>query len=89
MGEFSSKIGSRRGVLRAGAAVLAGGVVAAGAVRAQDQKVAQELVQYQNMPKDGAKCSLCAQWQPPNACAIVAGVIDPNGWCVAYAAKEG
>ncbi len=89
MGEFSSKIGSRRGVLRAGAAVLTGGVVVAGAVRAQDQKIAQELVQYQNMPKDGAKCSLCAQWQPPNACAIVAGVISPNGWCVAYAAKEG
>ena len=79
---------TRRDVLRTGAMIVAGTAVAATA-RAQDQKIAQELVQYQNQPKEGAKCSGCAQFQAPNACAIVAGNISPNGWCVAYAPKEG
>ncbi|MDT7951810.1 MAG: high-potential iron-sulfur protein [Acetobacteraceae bacterium] len=56
---------------------------------AQDQKVAQEVVQYQEMPKDGAECDKCVNWVAPNACAIVAGKINPKGWCVAYAPKEG
>ncbi len=91
MRELTTKSGTRRSVLRTGIAVLAGGagLVAAGRARAQDQKIAQELVQYQNQPKDGAKCSACAQWVAPNACAIVAGQISPNGWCVAFAPKEG
>jgi hypothetical protein len=27
-------------------------------------------------------------WEPPNACKIVSGTIDPNGWCIAYAPKN-
>ncbi len=80
--------GTRRNVLRTGLA-LVGVAAAARAARAQDQKIAQELVQYQAEPKEGAKCSGCAQFQAPNACAIVVGNISPNGWCVAYAPKEG
>ena len=88
MREFEGK--TRRGILRAGLTIAAGTALAAGAARAQDaEKIAQELVQYQANPKDGAKCSACAQWKAPNACAIVAGVISPEGWCVAYAPKEG
>ncbi len=89
MREFNSKSATRRNVLRTGVTVLAGTVGLAAAARAQDQKIAQELVQYQAQPKEGAKCSGCAQFQAPNACAIVAGAISPNGWCVAYAPKEG
>jgi hypothetical protein len=75
-------------MLRTGAMIVAG-VAAASAARAEDEKIAQELVQYQNTPKDGQKCNMCAQWVDPNACKIVAGVINPNGYCVAYAPKEG
>ncbi len=82
------KNGTRRNVLRTGLAMIGAAAVASTA-HAQDQKIAQELVQYQNQPKDGAKCAGCAQFQAPNACAIVAGNISPNGWCVAYAPKEG
>jgi len=46
------------------------------------------LVQYQQTPKDGQQCSLCVNWQPPNACKVVAGTINPNGWCVAFAPKS-
>lgn len=82
---------SRRAMLRKGAMIAAGvaGVAAASSARAEDEKIAQELVQYQNAPKDGQKCNMCAQWVDPNACKIVAGVINPNGYCVAYAPKEG
>ena len=80
---------SRRAVLRTGLAIAAGTTLAAGTARAQDEKIAQELVQYQNQPKDGQQCSKCAQYVEPNACKIVAGKIEPQGYCVAYAPKEG
>jgi len=82
---------SRRDMLRTGVMIVVGaaGVAAASGARAEDEKIAQELVQYQEEPKDGQKCSMCAQWVAPNACKIVAGNINPNGYCVAYAPKEG
>ncbi len=82
---------SRRDMLRTGAMIAAGiaGVAAAPSARAEDEKIAQELVQYQNQPKDGQECDKCAQWVDPNACKIVAGTINPKGYCVAYAPKEG
>ena len=89
MNKLGSTHGSRRGVLKAGIAVMTGGLVVASAARAQDQKVAPALVQYQDKPKDGQKCSACVQWAPPDACLIVSGKISPEGWCAAYAPKEG
>jgi len=80
---------SRRAMLRTGLMIAAGTTLAAGVARAQDEKIAQELVQYQDQPKEGQKCNACAQWVEPNACKIVAGKISPNGYCVAYAPKEG
>jgi hypothetical protein len=88
----------RRAVLQAGLAAVAGAVAVSTAraaespVRAQrfaQEKIAQNLVQYQPTPKDGAKCNLCVNWVEPNACKIVAGTISPSGWCVAYAPKNG
>ncbi len=82
---------SRRDLMRTGMMIVAGtaSVAVASTARAQDEKIAQELVQYQDQPKDGLKCNMCAQWVEPNACKIVVGKISPNGWCVAYAPKEG
>lgn len=79
---------TRRQVLHSGLAV-AGGIAAVGvSAQAQAQeKIAQNQVQYQETPKDGNKCDMCVNWQPPNACKIVAGTINPNGWCVAFAPK--
>lgn len=82
---------SRRDMLRTGVVIAAGvaGVAMASTARAQDEKIAQELVQYQAQPKDGQQCNKCAQWVEPNACKIVVGVIAPTGYCVAYAPQEG
>jgi hypothetical protein len=82
---------SRRGVLRAGMAVVAavGAAATPKTAQADDSgKVAQNLVQYQQTPKDGNKCSLCVNWVAPNSCKVVAGTINPNGWCVAFAPKS-
>jgi hypothetical protein len=80
---------SRRGVMRTSLGLLAAGAALAGTAKAQDQKIAQNLVQYQPTPKDGAECDKCVNWVAPNACKIVEGNIAPKGWCVAYAPKEG
>ena len=77
---------SRRRVLAGSAAVLAG-AVAARPARA-DEKLAQDIVQYRQTPgDDGSKCSACVNFEAPNACKIVTGNINPNGWCVAFAPK--
>ncbi len=79
---------SRRAALRAGLVILAGGVLAT-AARADDDsdKVEQSTVQYQPTPNAGAKCSACANFVAPNACKVVLGVVSPEGWCSAFAAK--
>lgn len=76
---------TRRQIFRAGLATV-GGVLALSA-RAQE-KIDPKLVQYQTTPKDGNKCSACVNFEAPNACKIVSGSIDPNGWCIAYAPKQ-
>ena len=80
---------SRRGVMRTGLGLLAAGAALAGTAKAQDQKIAKNLVQYQDGPKDGNECDKCVNWVAPNGCKIVEGTINPKGWCVAYAPKEG
>lgn len=84
----NEKRASLRGMMRTGLGVLAAGA-AIGRASAQDQKIAQNLVQYQNTPKDKAECDQCVNWVAPNACKIVAGEINPKGWCVAFAPKGG
>ena len=80
---------SRRAALKAGLTIMGVGAVglATKAASAQE-KLAQNQVQYQEPPKDGAECDKCVNFQAPSACTIVAGNINPKGWCVAYAPKE-
>lgn len=51
------------------------------------QKVDQKLVMYQTTPKNGQSCNKCVNFEPPNACKLVAGVISPAGWCQLFAPK--
>jgi hypothetical protein len=77
---------SRRAVLQAGIAV-AGAAGLAGQARAQDEKIAKELVLYQDTPNNGQECDICEHFEPPNGCKLVAGEISPKGWCGVFAAK--
>lgn len=77
---------SRRTWLGGAALVLGGGAIALTATAAQ-AGVSQEAAMYQDKPKDGNKCSGCAQFKAPNACSVVEGNIAPEGWCQFYVAK--
>jgi hypothetical protein len=83
---------SRRQLIR-GVTVLIGmtGAVGAGLTpraTAAGAKVPQDQVHYQATPKGDARCELCANWQSPNACKVVAGTISPSGWCNLFAKKS-
>ena len=87
-----NRCNDRRRVLRAGLGLVAAGTALATTAPAQhlaQEKLAHDLVQYQDTPKDGAQCSNCGQFQPPNGCVIVTGPIAPNAWCVAFSPKNG
>ncbi len=77
---------SRRGLLRFGlVAVLA----AAGWVRPSEakKKAPKKVVKYQETPKEGKECDKCLHFLPPDGCKLVAGKINPKGWCQLFAPK--
>ncbi|MFZ1108504.1 MAG: high potential iron sulfur protein [Rhodomicrobium sp.] len=81
---------SRRDVLKVGAYALGalGAMGLAGGAQAQvAKKTAQKSVMYQQTPKDGKQCSACQHFQAPNACRIVEGEINANGYCILFAKK--
>lgn len=77
---------SRRALLQAGLGAVAVTAGLATSARAQ-QKIAKNLVMYQDHPKDGQMCSICVNFVAPNQCKIVEGDVSPNGWCGAFAPK--
>jgi hypothetical protein len=97
MADDKANPASRRGVFKAGVAILAAGAAgaafakaqAAPAVKlAQSTKIAKAQLMYQDHPNpDGQHCAICAQFEAPDQCKIVEGPISPNGWCAAFAPK--
>ena len=83
-----SKIISRRCMLHV-AASAAGAAAAAGltANGALAQKTKKEAVDYQETPKGDQQCNNCMLFQPPAACLVVDGAINPQGWCKIWAKK--
>jgi hypothetical protein len=61
--------------------------VARGASADEGNKASQKVVGYQATPHDGKKCSLCTQYRAPGSCQLVAGPINPDGWCRLFVAK--
>jgi hypothetical protein len=86
---------SRRGVFKAGVAILAASAAGSAFAKAQpaapvkvtQSKIAKAMLMYQETPKDGNHCAICAQFEPPDQCKIVEGPIVPTGWCAAFAPK--
>jgi len=90
MSDHEAEMVSRRAVLAKGLGVLAVVVsltaIDPSASEAQ-KKMAQKMVQYQQKPKDGHKCSTCLHFVPPDSCKLVEGKINPDGWCSLFAPK--
>jgi len=65
-----------------------------GSQRDPDGLSSKSAVNYQSEPNEGQQCSGCQFYIPDKngdglgACSIVAGVIDPQGWCTSYVAHE-
>ena len=87
---------SRRGVFKAGVAILAASAAGTAFAKAQpapapvkvaQTKIAKAMLMYQDTPKDGNHCGICAQFEPPDQCKIVEGPINAHGWCAAFAPK--
>ncbi len=88
--ENNGKKTSRREILKLGAFGLGaiGAMSVAGSANAQvAQKAKQKAVMYQATPKDGKQCSGCQHFQAPNACRIVEGEVNANGYCILFAKK--
>jgi len=66
-----------------------------GTQRDPDAVSSQSAVNYQSEPNDGQQCSNCQFYiedkngDGMGACAVVAGTIDPSGYCVSYAEYQG
>ncbi|RJX43980.1 hypothetical protein DM826_04695 [Halonotius aquaticus] len=54
-----------------------------------------EALNYQSTPNNGQQCNGCQYYVPDQngdgmgACTLVSGQIDPEGWCISYAAYNG
>lgn len=82
--------GSSRRQFLTDLALLAGGatlLTAVAAPQAASAKVGPDDVGYQPFSKGQMKCANCTQWQGPDACKVVSGKINPNGWCSIYVKK--
>jgi len=51
-----------------------------------EAKAPKKAVNYQYEPKDGKRCEVCQNWQPPDACKLIRGEISPDGWCQLWSA---
>jgi len=74
---------SRRAAIQAGVLLL---IMRGSAAKAQ-AKIAPNLVHYQQKPKGTQECDGCLQFISPGACKLVAGKINPKGWCVLFAPR--
>lgn len=76
---------TRRALLQG---VLAAAVVTVAPVAADaQQKADPKMVQYQQKPKGDQECDKCLHFVPPDSCKMVAGKINPKGWCILFAPK--
>lgn len=80
----------RRSCLRGAVVFATGAALSLTALRSlAASKASKQAMQYQDTPKNGQKCADCLQFEPKTkTCKVVAGSIDPNGYCLAFQAKD-
>jgi hypothetical protein len=86
---------ARRRLLRACAAAPALALAVPRHASAADAAMSKAEVGYQDVPKDGKVCAQCVYFifgpataaGPGSHCEMVAGIINPAGWCQVWAPK--
>jgi hypothetical protein len=71
-----------------GGAVGSAVLVASVGARADASQLQKQDVRYQDQPKGQQRCAGCNNFQAPSGCKVVAGSVNPNGWCLLYTAKK-
>ena len=72
---------SRRSLIVAALLGIGGPALADGADTPAPPQMSQQQAAYQPTPKNGLRCAVCTFFRPPAGCAVVTGVISPQGWC--------
>ena len=80
---------SRRQMLRSACVAAGGAALLAGSVSPAQAKMTQQAVNYQQKPNNGASCGSCQYFKAPDACVMVDGPINPDGWCHLYSKNNG
>jgi hypothetical protein len=82
---------SRRSILARAAVCAVGGGLASELVSTHRAlaatKMAKSQAGYKDSPRGGQRCDACVQFDPPAACKIVDGAINPSGSCDLFAPK--
>jgi hypothetical protein len=52
-----------------------------------EQKVAKDVVKYQDSPNAGHQCSTCSNSVASDGCKVDVGKISPHGWCTIWTPK--
>lgn len=56
-------------------------------VNSLKRKHTKAEVHYVDKSSKSSDCDDCKHFIPPHACEGVAGFIEPEGWCIRFAAK--
>ena len=78
-----SDVLSRRALLQCAAGAAGSAAILFGKPERADAaiKISKTAVAYQDQPNGDKACDKCAQFQPPAACKLVDGAINPQGYC--------
>jgi hypothetical protein len=79
-------VSRRHFVEKAVAALIVGGAISGCATGpAVSGTTPKADAQYQDRPSGLEKCSFCKHFHSPDICDVVAGPVNPQGWCRFYA----
>jgi hypothetical protein len=79
---------SRRNVMRAFAAGVSAGLLPRMAPADASEKMTRAQAEYQDAPNGIYSCGLCTLFERPNACKVVEGEVNKDGWCKAFALAD-
>jgi len=52
------------------------------------EKMTRQQAEYQDKPNGIYSCAMCTLFEKPNGCKVVAGEVNPDGWCKAFALAD-
>jgi hypothetical protein len=52
------------------------------------EKMTRQQAEYQDTPKGIYCCATCSLFEPPKSCKVVAGEVNEDGWCKAFALAD-